>query len=82
MDISELYFSTLEWEQNSVKDRILDATNESGRYWKSKGKEKYHCWPTHGINKNDLKEMIRIRIGMDLVNARSDEFFSKCWTGK
>ena len=29
-----------------------------------------------------MKEMIRIMIGMDLVYARSDEFFSKCWTGQ
>ena len=82
MDMSELYFSTLEWGQNTVFDRILEATNESGRYWKSKGKGKYQCWPAGGINKNDLKEMIRIRIGMDLVNARSDEFFSRSWTGQ
>ena len=31
MDPSALYFSTLEWGQKSVFDRILEATNESER---------------------------------------------------
>ena len=32
LDASDLYFATLEWEQNTVFDRILEATNESGQY--------------------------------------------------
>ena len=82
MDPSDLYFAALEWEQNSVLDPILEATNESGRYYKDKGIKEYNCWPANGITKNDIKEMIRIRIGMDLVNGRTDDFFSKSWTGQ
>ena len=70
MDVSDLYFSTLEYGPISIFDRIVEATNESGRYCKSRGIKSYQCWPDGGLNKNDLKEMIRIRIGMDLVNAR------------
>ena len=41
MDVSDLYFSTLEWGKISVFDRILDATNESGQYCKSKAIKRY-----------------------------------------
>ena len=70
MDASDLYFSTLEYGPISIFDRIVEATNESGRYCKSRGIKSYQFWPDGGLNKNDLKEMIRIRIGMDLVKAR------------